>query len=552
MQKQAPSAGRILVAVGFALSCFALLLFLWVTFGGPVPFKPESYKISADFPEAITLSEEAEVRIGGVTVGTVDKLELPEEGNATRAVMEIDPEFAPISSDARAILRQKTLLGETYVELTTGTQVDAEDGSEVEGAEDESAQEGTTDVGSLSGDDAIEPIEEGGVLDDSQVVEQVQIDEIFNALDKTTREAFQQWMRNAGIAVDGRGLDLNDAFGNLGPFTEDASNVLATLRQQEQALRDVVRNTGTVFEALTEGEDDLTGAVVGSHRTFRALASRDEALAKTIKILPTFQVESRLTLARLERFARNAGPLFRDLRPVARDISPTLRDLRRLAPNLRRLFKNLDPLITASERGLPALRSFLDELRPLLVAVDPFLANLNPIVRYLDFYKFIATDFLSNPAAGTSGALPPISTQSEPRHMSRQMIILNAESLSIHPQRLRTNRGNGYLLPFAIGNPNSNANNEVFPSFDCNNTGAGGDGEVLVGGSDPGVNAPQEGIFPFSTQVPSSAPSPIGDYGAWPPCTIQSQSPSDSRTGFVSPFPPEFGGGRIPYVPRDP
>ena len=40
MQKQAPSIGRILVAIGFTLSCFALLLFLWVTFGGPVPFKP--------------------------------------------------------------------------------------------------------------------------------------------------------------------------------------------------------------------------------------------------------------------------------------------------------------------------------------------------------------------------------------------------------------------------------------------------------------------------------------------------------------------------------
>ena len=552
MQKQAPSAGRILVAIGFALSCFALLLFLWVTFGGPVPFKPESYKISADFPEAITLQKEADVRIGGVTVGKVDELELPEEGNATRAVMEIDPEFAPISSDAKAILRQKTLLGETYIELTSGTQVDPEEGSEIEESEDESVQSNSTDVSGVSGDDAVEPIEEGGHLADSQVVEQVQIDEIFNALDQETRQAFQLWMRNAGIAVDGRGLDLNDAFGNFGPFTEDASDVLATLRQQEQALRDVVRNTGTVFAALTEGEEALTGAVVGSNRTFRALASRDKSLAETFEILPTFEIESRLTLERLEKFARNAGPLFRDLRPVAREISPTLRDLRRLAPNLRRLFRNFDPLIDASETGLPALRSFLDELRPVMVALDPFLANLNPIVRYLDFYKFIATDFLSNPAAGTAGALPPISTQSEPRHMSRQMVILNAESLSIHPQRLRTNRGNGYLLPFAIGNPRSNATNEVFPSFDCNNTGAGGNGEVLVGNPNPGVNAPQEGIFPFSTQVNSSLPDPFGNYGLWAPCTIQSQSPSDARTGFVSPFPPEFGGGRIPYVPADP
>ena len=50
MQKQAPSIGRILVAIGFALSCFALLLFLWVTFGGPVPFKPESYRFTRRLP----------------------------------------------------------------------------------------------------------------------------------------------------------------------------------------------------------------------------------------------------------------------------------------------------------------------------------------------------------------------------------------------------------------------------------------------------------------------------------------------------------------------
>src|SRR5688572_7322025 len=117
MQTQAPTVGRILVAIGFALSCFGLLLFLWIAFGGPIPLKPKSYRFTADFPEATTLALEADVRVGGVSVGKVKELELPPEGNATRATIEIDPEFAPISEDTRAILRQKTLLGETYVEL---------------------------------------------------------------------------------------------------------------------------------------------------------------------------------------------------------------------------------------------------------------------------------------------------------------------------------------------------------------------------------------------------------------------------------------------------
>ena len=84
MQTHAPSIGRILVAVGFTLSCFALLLFLWVTFGGPVPFKPESYRFTADFPEAITLSKEADVRIGGVSVGKVKSLGLAPQSECPR------------------------------------------------------------------------------------------------------------------------------------------------------------------------------------------------------------------------------------------------------------------------------------------------------------------------------------------------------------------------------------------------------------------------------------------------------------------------------------
>src|SRR4051794_25730899 len=188
MQKQAPSTGRILVAVGFTLSCFALLLFLRVTFGAPIPFKPESYRITADFPEAITLSKEADVRIGGVSVGKVKSLGLapdsecqenPGTCNTTRATIEIDPQYAPISSDARAILRSKTLLGETYVELTTGSQVQPDQTGDTT-----TAQSSSIDVGQISGDDAPQPIPEGGHLAQSQVQEQTQIDEIFQGFDE--------------------------------------------------------------------------------------------------------------------------------------------------------------------------------------------------------------------------------------------------------------------------------------------------------------------------------------------------------------------------------
>ena len=69
MQKQAPSFWRITAMVVFALSCFGILTFLWVSFGGSVPLKPKNYEVRIDFPEATTLAEQADVRISGVPVG---------------------------------------------------------------------------------------------------------------------------------------------------------------------------------------------------------------------------------------------------------------------------------------------------------------------------------------------------------------------------------------------------------------------------------------------------------------------------------------------------
>ena len=75
MQKAAPSFGRIAVMAGFALSCFGLLLFLWLAFGGNIPLKPKGYRFTASFSEATQLAQEADVRISGVPVGKVKTIE---------------------------------------------------------------------------------------------------------------------------------------------------------------------------------------------------------------------------------------------------------------------------------------------------------------------------------------------------------------------------------------------------------------------------------------------------------------------------------------------
>ena len=60
------------------------------------------------------------MRMAGVNIGKVKGKELSADGRRTVAELEIDSRFAPIARDTRAILRQKSLLGETYVELSPG------------------------------------------------------------------------------------------------------------------------------------------------------------------------------------------------------------------------------------------------------------------------------------------------------------------------------------------------------------------------------------------------------------------------------------------------
>jgi virulence factor Mce-like protein len=482
MQKQAPSVARILTMVLFALSCFGLLLFLWLSFGGAIPLKPQGYRLKIAFPEATQLAQEGDVRIAGVTVGKVRAKELDPRGNRTIATIEMNRRYAPVRRSARAMLRQKTLLGETYVELTPGRPGD-------------------------------KPVPENGLLANAQVEPTVELDEIFNAFDPATRQAFRTWQRSLAGAYRGRGQDLSDSFGNLPSFAGDATDLLRVLNQESEPLSRVVRNTGSVFAALTQDENALRGLIVNSERVFSATASQNNALAETFRIFPTFLDESRLTLARLRRFAVATDPLIRELRPALRDLRPTLRDVRLLAPDLRRLFRDLRPLIAVSRRGLPALRDTLRAINPLLASTGPFLAQLNPILQWLELYQYQVSDFLGNAAAGLADT-KETATPGATGHYLRQQGPSGAEQLGFYGERLPSNRGNTYLAPLALAQRDTNQR-LIFPNWDCKNTSSGGEMNEQPAPPPPGSGSgsssrPRQSVSP-------TLPSPNGV----PACFVQ-------------------------------
>ena len=421
MATRAPTRGQVAVAVGFALSCFGLLVFLWTTFGGPVPFKPEGYRIEVPFKEATQLAIESDVRIHNVSVGTVKSIELANSGpnrDYAVATIEIDSRYAPLPANTRAILRQKTLLGETYVELTQGN---------------------------ASGP----KIPEGGSLPKAQVAPSVQLDEVFRTFDPKTRAAFQTWMQQTAIATSGRGADLSAAIANLEPFANDANRVLRVLDTQQEAVKQLVRNTGEVFGALSERQGQLQGLIRNGGIVFATTARRNQDLRATFRALPTFLDESRLTLNRLDSFAANANPLITQLHPAARQLSKTLPLLARATPDLRGFFAGLRPLAKRSLTGLPALRRLLDDdLPPVLAQIQPFSQQLGPLIETLGRYRREVTGFLANGAAVTNAVGSGPETGGAPTHYLRSAGVLLPEGLAAFPgHRLTVNRNNAYPAP---------------------------------------------------------------------------------------------------------
>ncbi|HEX6586636.1 MAG TPA: MlaD family protein [Solirubrobacterales bacterium] len=439
MATRAPTVGQVAIAVAFAFSCFGLLLFLWSTFGGPVPLKPEGYRVNVPFEEAAQLAVESDVRIANVSVGKVKAIELADEGpNRDRAVaeIEIDTPYAPIPANTRAILREKTLLGETYVELTQG-----------------------------DGDGPKVP--EGGSLPPAQVAQSVQLDEIFRTFDERTRLAFQTWMQQAAIATAGRGADLSAAIANLEPFAADANRVLRVLDSQENAVKGLVNNAGVVFEALSERRGQLRGLIQNAGTVFATTARRNQDLREAFRALPTFLDESRFTLTRLDRFAANTDPLITQLHPSARELSRVLRQLAKVTPDFRGFFAGLRPAEKRSLVGLPALRRLLDDdLPPLLSQIQPFTQQLGPLVETVDRYRREVTGALGNVAAASNAVASSAETSGQVTNYLRTAAPLHPEGLAAFTsERLTVNRNNAYPAPGSALNVAGGL--ESFETRDC-------------------------------------------------------------------------------------
>jgi virulence factor Mce-like protein len=420
MIKTAPTPLRLAVMVIFAFGSFAGGLYLWIAFGGSSPLATKGYRLHVLVPEATQLANQSDVRISGVNVGKVIKLR-EGAGDRTDITIELKKQYAPLPRDARALLRTKTLLGETYVELTPGHR-----------------------SGGFLAD--------GAMLPPAQVGKTVELDEIMSTFDPATRKRFETWMQSQAEAVEGRGADINAAFGQLPGFTEHVDDLLRSLDAQGRAVTKSISSTADLFDAISEREGQLRGLITDSERLFGVTARRNQDLAAIFKALPGFERESTATLPVLTKLAEDGDPVVQQLQPAASDLTPAFAALHAVSPEFRGLFTKVGDVVDASEKGLPAFDDILQRLPTLLDAFQPFLRNANPMVEYIGTNRREVSAFFGNVVSATEARDLPdtIPNAVEPVHALRAEQVLTPEALAFQKRPIGSSRQNAYQFPGAF------------------------------------------------------------------------------------------------------
>jgi phospholipid/cholesterol/gamma-HCH transport system substrate-binding protein len=450
--KRPPKLGGLIAVLGFAFSCIGLLIYLWHSFGGPIPLEPQGYRFTALYRDATQLIAQTDVRMAGVDVGHV--VDVTQDGDLTRAQIEIDPADAPIPSDTRTVLRRKTLLGEPFIQLIPGTTEE---------------QGGTM-------------LAEGGQLPLGQTEPSVDLDEALRAFNPPTRRNLRLIFNELALGVKDQGSALNGALGNLRPTTEAGAGVFETLASQHRAVHAVVRDSGATLQALSERRGDLRTLLAAGNRVLSTTASRNRELNETVKLLPPTLAQLRPTLALAQQVGTNAGPLLRELGPASRELAPTVSDLHAVAPDIRGLMDDLGPLLDAAPSGIPAFTQTLAAARPLVRELRPALQDAVPTVQWLIPYKRELAAWLAKLGTATES-----SAGADGRHILRVVIPLTQEGFAIYGGNPPgTNRHNAYSKPGyldEVGRP-------FLQAFDCRN----------ASGPDLGLAPPcvEQGPFAFN------------------------------------------------------
>lgn len=318
--------------------------------GGDGTEKPR-YVVMLD--NTFGLTEGADLRVAGVKVGQIKKLELEVRSISAKATVEVDkPEFGGLRKDAFCVVEPQSLIGEYFMDCQPGR--------------------------------SPERLADGGVVPVEQTAGTIQPDLVAETLRRPYRERLTLLLSELGAGFAARGGDVNESIRRAIPALRETSGVLAVLAEERKTLAQLARDSETTLGALAGNRNDVARFVAEARDTAEISANRRSELATTIRRLPAFQ--------------RALRPALRDLGEAARRQTPALRTLGAAAPNLTTLLDRLGPFATASGPAIRALgrastsgttavrdaRGFVSELRQLSNTTLEPVRNLRFILEHLD------------------------------------------------------------------------------------------------------------------------------------------------------------------------
>ncbi len=289
------------------------------------------YKMSAVFASANNLKPNSPVRIAGVEVGKVKKVQaIDGHSGASRVTMEIKKAGLPIHKDVQIKVRPRTFLEGNYF-------VDVKPGSP---------------SAPILGEDKVIPV--------TQTAAPVQFGDVLDTLQSNTRSDLQDFLKEYSKGISGKGgRGFNQALRN-GPqafkSTAIVNDSLLGLDPTKDLQR-VLKGQAKTFAALNQDPEALKGLVTNLNTTAGALASQDTALEASIpalrdvlrvgtpalaslnNALPTLRVFSREALPGVRSSAptlKASLPFIKQARLLVgpNELQGTARELRRQIPNL--------------------------------------------------------------------------------------------------------------------------------------------------------------------------------------------------------------------------
>ncbi|MDQ3587452.1 MAG: MlaD family protein [Actinomycetota bacterium] len=324
--------------------------------------KPQVVKVELENAQAVTPGQGQTVRVAGVQVGEVGKVEL-EDGRAV-VDMQIRPEYKNlIRQDATILLRPKTGLKDMFLEVDPGA-----------GA----------------------PVPEKGRIKLANTATDVDPDEFLAALDADTRDYLKLLIGGAGKGLQGRGEDLRQTLKRLEPLHRDLAAVNTSVARRRADLKRLINDYGSLTTELSSKDEDLVRLVRAGNATFSALASEESNISETVRRLPGALRETERTLSRVDRLGGELGPTLESLRPAVRRLDATNRAVlpfvREAEPIVR---KRIRPFTRIAQ---PYVRNLGGAARDISRAVPDLTTSVGELNRLVNIGAF-------NPG----GAEPPTS-----------------------------------------------------------------------------------------------------------------------------------------------